>query len=356
MSRNGGRKAYRAAAADDAAWQRARRPKPTVLASRPELLEQVRTRLERDWSPEQIAASLRRDFPNDPRMWISHETIYRSIYVTGRQELATRMSRHLRTARTMRYPRLVRSSHGRGCLRNMVSIHARPATVTDRLEPGHWEGDLVVGRRPSAVATLVERSTRYVRVVPLPDGIKADAVSAAIAVDLQQIPPELRRSLTWDRGREMARHQELSARIGIDVTSVIPAHHGNAAPTRTRTVSSGSTWQRTTTSVASTNATSLPSRRRSTLAHGDPRLGKRTRTVRPTRPSVRPQRAGAASGDCPVGGPLTAVSSALDRAGFAIVSTAMQQCLVTDDVADTPGSRDEPPPEGSPSKRSRSIS
>jgi IS30 family transposase len=99
----------------------------------------------------------------------------------------------------------------------MVSIHARPATVTDRLEPGHWEGDLVMGRRPSAVATLVERSTRYVRVVSLPDGIKADAVSAAIAADLQQIPPELRRSLTWNRGREMAHHQELSARIGIDV-------------------------------------------------------------------------------------------------------------------------------------------
>jgi IS30 family transposase len=173
--------------------------------------------LERDWSPEQIAASLRRDFPADPEMWVSHETIYRSVYTTGRRELEAKVSRHLRTGRTIRQPRLVRSSHGRGRLRNMVSIHVRPAVVTERLEPGHWEGDLVMGRRPTAVVTLVERSTRYLRVVPLPDGIKADAVRAAIAHDMRRLPAPMRRSLTWDRGREMAQHQELAADAGIDV-------------------------------------------------------------------------------------------------------------------------------------------
>ena len=217
IARNGGRDAYRAAAAEAAAWDRGRRPKPSRLASNPALLADVRGRLEEDWSPEQIAAWLRREHPTDPTRWVSHETIYRTIYLAGRRELGARAARHLRSGRSVRHPRRVRDSHGRGRLQNMVSIRDRPAVVTERSEVGHWEGDLVMGKRPSAVATLVERSTRYVRIVPLPHGYKADAVRRAIADDLAQLPPSMRRSLTWDRGREMAERQQLAARLGLDV-------------------------------------------------------------------------------------------------------------------------------------------
>jgi IS30 family transposase len=217
IARNGGRAAYRAAPADSAAWERARRPKTSCLASNAALRADVRDRLEEDWSPEQIAAWLRREHPANPSRWVSHETIYRTIYVAGRRELGSRASRHLRSGRSVRQPRIVRDSHGRGQLRNMVSIHARPAVVTERTEVGHWEGDLVMGKRPSAVATLVERSTRFVRIVPLPNGYKAEAVRRALADDLAQLPPAMRRSLTWDRGREMAEHQELAAQLRLDV-------------------------------------------------------------------------------------------------------------------------------------------
>jgi IS30 family transposase len=217
IRRNGGRARYRAAAADAAAVDRARRPKPTRLGSAPVLLAAVRSKLALDWSPEQIAVWLRRQHPTDPSRWVSHETIYRSIYVTARNELGARAARHLRSGRSVRRPRRVRSSHGRGRLRNMTSIHARPVEVLERTQIGHWEGDLVMGKRPSAIATLVERQTRYVRIVPLPDGYKADAVRSAVAEDLRFLPPALRQSLTWDRGREMAEHQELAADLGIQV-------------------------------------------------------------------------------------------------------------------------------------------
>ena len=150
-------------------------------------------------------------------MWISHETIYRSIYVSTRRELGAKPAQHLRSGRSVRRARRAMQSHGRGVLRNMTSIRNRPAVVSDRIDVGHWEGDLVMGKRPSAVATLVERSTRYVRVVQLPDGYRADAVRAAITEDLLQLPPAMRKSLTWDRGREMAEHQELAAQLGMDV-------------------------------------------------------------------------------------------------------------------------------------------
>lgn len=217
IARNGGRRRYRAAVADAATWERARRPKASRLATSPELLAAVRDRLERDWSPGQIAVSLKRDHPADPGMWISHETIYRSIYVSTRRELGVKPAQHLRSGRSVRRARKAKQSQGRGVLRNMTSIRNRPAVVSDRVDVGHWEGDLVMGKRPSAVATLVERSTRYVRVVQLPDGYRADAVRAAIAEDLLQLPPAMRKSLTWDRGREMAEHQELAAHLGMEV-------------------------------------------------------------------------------------------------------------------------------------------
>lgn len=217
IARNGGRAAYRATSADRAAWERARRPKTSRLELRPELLQIVRERLALDWSPEQIAHWLRRAYPHDPLLRISHETIYRSIYVVGRRELGPGSAKHLRSGRSVRRARVPQRAHGRGVLRNMVSIRDRPACVSERAEVGHWEGDLVMGARPSAVATLVERSTRYVRVVPLPDGYKAAQVRSAIAADLALLPPALRKTLTWDRGREMAEHQELAADLGMGV-------------------------------------------------------------------------------------------------------------------------------------------
>lgn len=217
IARNGGRGAYRAASADAAAWQRAHRPKPSRLASHPELSQLVRERLEADWSPEQIAHWLKQMHPANPALRVSHETIYRTIYLADRQELGPGPAKHLRSARSVRHAKRSKRSHGRGVLRNMASIRDRPAVVMERSEVGHWEGDLVMGKRPSAVATLVERVTRFVRVVPLPDGYKADAVRRAITADLQQLPPTLRKSLTWDRGREMAEHQQLATDLGLDV-------------------------------------------------------------------------------------------------------------------------------------------
>ncbi|MGH2584940.1 MAG: IS30 family transposase [Dehalococcoidia bacterium] len=217
IARNGGRARYRAASADAAASERARRPKVSRLASNPELLRLVRERLELDWSPEQIAQWLKHVHADVPELRVSHETIYRTIYVAGRRELGPRPARHLRSGRSVRHVRKAKQAHGRGVLRNMTSIRERPAAVSERAEVGHWEGDLVMGKRPSAVATLVERATRYVRVVALPDGYKADAVRRAITADLRQLPPGLRKTLTWDRGREMAEHQELAADLGMGV-------------------------------------------------------------------------------------------------------------------------------------------
>jgi IS30 family transposase len=217
IRRNGGRAAYRAVDADLAASERARRPKPSRLDLNPRLRQAVAERLEQDWSPQQIAASLRLDFPDDPNMRYSHEAIYRTIYTGSRKALGNSASRHLRSGRTLRQPKMKRPSQGRGRLRNMVSIHDRPVHIEDRLEVGHWEGDLVMGRRPSAVATLVERTSRLVRIVALPAGVKAEAVRVAIASDLAQLPPELRRSLTWDRGVEMAEHQQLTRELSLPV-------------------------------------------------------------------------------------------------------------------------------------------
>lgn len=217
VARNGGRSAYRAVDAEAAALERLRRPKATKFAMNVALAQVVRGRLELDWSPQQITAWLTRTYA-DPEMRVSHETIYRSVYVAARRELGDRAARHLRTGRPMRRPRMARRPDGRGRLKNMTSIHSRPPDVAARTVPGHWEGDLVMGRRPSAVATLVERQTRYLRSVRPPDGLKADAVRARLVAELEQIPRWMRLSLTWDRGREMAEHQELTAASGTPVS------------------------------------------------------------------------------------------------------------------------------------------
>lgn len=230
LARNGGRAAYRATTAEQASRARMKRPKPTRLKQRPALLQIVTSKLILGWSPEQIAAWLKLAYPEDPVMRLSHEGIYRSIYYEYRRELGRGMSQHLRSGRTIRRPRKAKQPSGRGRLKNMVPITARPASIEDRLEVGHWEGDLVMGKRPSAVATLVERTTRAVKVVQLPDGYKADAVRIALTTAFEAIPESLRRSLTWDRGREMAEHQQLSTDLGMNVYFCAP----------------GSPWQRGT--------------------------------------------------------------------------------------------------------------
>jgi len=220
IDRNGGRDAYRAVDADAAAYDRALRPKPSKLATNPALRERVRAKLVEDWSPQQIAARLRLQHPDEPGLRVSHETIYRDLYMPSRQVFEAGMFHRLRSERPIRRPRGKMSSHGRGRIRNMVSIHARPVEADAREVAGHW----VFGARPSAVATLVDRATRYTMVVALPDGYKADTVAAALVEHIATLPTPLRRSLTWDRGREMASHATITAALSMPVFFCDPHH------------------------------------------------------------------------------------------------------------------------------------
>ena len=224
IARNGGRDAYRALVADAAAFERARRPKPSKLAANVRLRDIVADKLDDDWSPQQIAQWLRREFGVDAAMRISHESIYRDLYMPSRKVFDARMFHRLRSERSIRRPRAKKRSHGRGQIRNMVSIRERPTEADTRQVAGHWEGDLVFGARPSAVATLVDRATRYAMVVALPDGNKADAVARALIDHLGRLPTQVRRSLTWDRGSEMAQHSAITAALGLPVFFCDPPH------------------------------------------------------------------------------------------------------------------------------------
>ena len=224
IGRNGGRDAYRALAADAAAFDRARRPKVSKLAANAELAGVVAAKLDDDWSPQQIAQWLRRQHPNEALMRVSHESIYRDVYMPSRKVFDASMFHRLRSDRPIRRPRGKRSSYGRGQLRNTVSIRQRPVEADDREVPGHWEGDLVYGKRPSAVATLVDRATRYAIVVALPDGHKAGAVARALIDQMGQLPAQLRRSLTWDRGLEMAHHATITTTLSMPVFFCDPHH------------------------------------------------------------------------------------------------------------------------------------
>ena len=230
IGRNGGRDAYRALAADADAFERARRPKVSKLAANAELAGVVAAKLDENWSPQQIAAWLRH--PDDAVMRVSHESIYRDVYMPSRKAFDAAMFHRLRSGRSIRRPLGKRSSYGRGQLRNTVSIRERPVEADDREVPGHWEGDLVYGTRPSAVATLVDRATRYMMVVALPDGHKADAVAHALIEQMGCLPSHLRRSLTWDRGLEMAHHAAISAALSMPCSSA------------TRTTPGSKPWQR----------------------------------------------------------------------------------------------------------------
>ena len=214
----GGR--YRALSAQAAAEERARRPKCARLAADPVLRQVVQDWLEARRSPRQISARLAIEFPADPRMRVSHETIYQSIYVQGRGALRRELAACLRTGRALRRPRRAGGPpSGAGRLKDMVMISDRPAEAADRAVPGHWEGDLILGKNgTSAIGTLAERSTRYCLLLHLPRGRRdAATVAQAMIAQISQLPAHLRRSLTWDQGKEMARHAQISLATGLDI-------------------------------------------------------------------------------------------------------------------------------------------
>jgi transposase, IS30 family len=210
VARHGGRAGYRAVAAERVARERARRPKTAKLAGDPVLRDRVQAGLRDRWSPEQIAATLKAQFPDRPEMWVSHETIYQSLYVQGRGALRRELTACLRTGRALRKPRRQAQAR-RPRISDMVEISERPAEADDRAVAGHWEGDLITGRgNASAIGTLVERTTRFCLLLYLPDGHDAIQVRDRMIEAITSLPTQLTRSLTWDRGTEMARHAQIT--------------------------------------------------------------------------------------------------------------------------------------------------
>jgi IS30 family transposase len=203
----------------------------TRLASRPALRDRVQHLIGvEDFSPRQVAAQLRIDFPDDPEMWVSHETIYKALYVQGRGELRRDLHKRLRTGRALRKPRR-RTAERQSRFQGMVNISERPPEVEDRAVPGHWEGDLITGKNnASAIGTLVERSSRFVMLLHLPGDHGADAVQEAMVAKIETLPEAIRRSLTWDQGSEMANHVQIAEATGMDIYFCDP----------------GSPWQRGT--------------------------------------------------------------------------------------------------------------
>lgn len=218
VASNGHRDTYRAWQAEKTAAKRARRPKSLKLAEHPRLCREVERRLLEHWSPQQIAARLVCDYPDDLTMRVSHETIYRSLFVQARGALRKELTACLRTGRTQRRSHKRTEHSGTGRLREMVMISDRPAAASDRAIPGHWEGDLIIGKGGrSAIGTLVERSSRYLVLLHLPRGRTAEHVRVALTRQLSKMPAELRRTLTWDQGKEMAEHVRLTVDTNVDV-------------------------------------------------------------------------------------------------------------------------------------------
>ncbi len=197
----------------------ARRPQATKLAHRPRLAVEVQRRLDREDSPEQIARRLVIDFPGEEEMRVSHETIYKALYVQGRGELRRDLHQRLRTGRALRKPRRpVGKREKRGRIPGMVHISERPAEIEDRAVPGHWEGDLILGAHgKSAIGTLVERATRYVMLLHLPESHGADAVQEAMIEAMSRLPQTLRKTLTWDQGKEMSNHVQIAAATDLEI-------------------------------------------------------------------------------------------------------------------------------------------
>jgi IS30 family transposase len=216
VAANGGRSRYRAWRADEAAVERARRPKVPKLVRCPRLRAEVERLLDERWSPQQVAARLVVDHPDDREMRVSHEAIYQSLFVQARGALRKELTRCLRTGRAQRRPHR-RTDRG-GELLDMVLISERPAEIDDRAVPGHWEGDLIIGKGGrSAIGTLVERQSRFVMILALANGRTAEHVRAALAERILTLPEQLRRTLTWDRGKEMAEHVRFTVDTGVQV-------------------------------------------------------------------------------------------------------------------------------------------
>ena len=208
---------YRASTAHWRAQRDARRPKAAKLKDNAELRARVQGDLGKKWSPREITARLRLEFPDRPEMRVSHETIYQSLYVQSRGALRRDLTKCLRTGRAIRRPRR-RADERRGRLKDMIMISERPAEVNDRAVPGHWEGDLIIGRNhASAIGTLVERSTRFCLLLHLPQGYRPEQVQAAMIAQMGQLPEHLRRSLTWDQGFEMGRHAKISIALDMPI-------------------------------------------------------------------------------------------------------------------------------------------
>jgi IS30 family transposase len=218
VNANGGRRSYRALDADRAAAVRALRPKRAKLASCRRLRAIVERKLKALWSPEQISAWLAETYPNDPGMWVSHETIYQSLFVQSRGALRKELHTCLRSGRAVRRPKAyTKGGFGQGQIRDMVMISQRPPEVADRAVPGHWEGDLIFGKRNSSIGTLVERHSRYVVLLKLPNGHGAAAVRKAMTKRILTLPAQLRRSITWDQGKEMAEHAQFTIDTGVQI-------------------------------------------------------------------------------------------------------------------------------------------
>ena len=217
IARNGGAEGYRACKADQACWDRARRPKRCKLAQRPELAVLVAGKLQLEWSPQQISGWLKHTYPSDGSMHVSHEAIYRSLFIQARGALKKELLAHLRRTRGMRRSRhYTQKTSTHGQITGAVSISERPAEVEDRAVPGHWEGDLVFGGNTSQIATLVERHTRYVMLVKI-DGRDTETVVNALIRHSRKLPQELYKSLTWDRGKELAGHSKFTLATDIKV-------------------------------------------------------------------------------------------------------------------------------------------
>ena len=217
VTRHGGRSAYRANYADRKAWESALRPKRCLLAGNRRLRNMVASKLVLDWSPEQISGWLKTQYPDDESMRVSHETIYRSLFIQARGVLKKELLEHLRSRRCMRRSRHATvSGQSRGQIVDALSIRERPAEAEDRAVPGHWEGDLLSGAKNSYIATLVERHSRFTMLVKVP-GKDTEAVVQALSRQVRKLPANLRRSLTWDRGLEMARHKEFTVATKVKV-------------------------------------------------------------------------------------------------------------------------------------------
>ena len=248
VKRNSGVKGYRAVPAERMARARIRRPRDPKLARDPQLRAVVERWLAQRWSPQQISCRLLAEYPEDPSMRVSHETISTSLFVQAKRGLRGELTVHLRTGRVRRRPQR-RLALRPDRIRDLRPIRDRPVEAEQRRVPGHWEGDLVVGRRnKSYVATVVEPTSRYLLLLHLPAGGGTDGVITALTAAMNQLPAPLRRSLTWDRGIEMVRHADFTRATGIQSSSPTHARPGSEAPTRTRTGCCASTYPAVSTS------------------------------------------------------------------------------------------------------------